>query len=368
MRVFCFLNQRERVGVVIRLSNVDVVFASQDKEIKAVSEVDLTISKGQIYGIVGYSGAGKSTLLRTINLLQRPSKGSVEVNGIDITNLNPKELRQVRKKIGMIFQDFNLLESRTIAENVAFPLKGSNLSKKDRQKRVIDLLHLVGLANKSQMYPCQLSGGQKQRVAIARALANQPEILLCDEATSALDPRTTQSILKLLRHLNKQLGLTIVLITHEMQVVKELCHRVAVMENGRIIEEGSIVDIFTRPQEKLTQEFIDTDMNFDREIKIAKDQLTKEISENQTFLVRMLYTGQETTQPIIARLAQDYQVLCNILFGQFEVLQGVPVGNLLVVVNGQQGNWAGAKSYLESQAVQIYIISGEESSVDASRN
>src|SRR5699024_6087745 len=220
--------------------------------------------EGDIYGIVGYSGAGKSTLVRVINLLQVPTAGTVEVNGVDYTTLKPVELRTKRKSIGMIFQHFNLMNSRSIFDNVAFSLKYSGKTKKERRTKVNELLELVGLEDKINAYPSQLSGGQKQRVAIARALANDPKILLCDEATSALDPKTTLQILALLKKLNQQLGLTIVLITHEMQVVKEVCNKVAVMEEGEIIERGDSIQIFSQPQRPLTKDFIRTATHIDQ--------------------------------------------------------------------------------------------------------
>jgi len=230
-----FLLEEERY--MISLQDISVTFkADKNKAIHAVQHVSLEVDKGDVYGIVGYSGAGKSTLVRTINLLQRPTEGKVIVSGKDMMALNDKDLRESRKKIGMIFQHFNLMRSRTIHENVAFPLKNSSLSKQEINDKVTELLSLVGLSEKAKAYPSQLSGGQKQRVAIARALANDPEVLLCDEATSALDPKTTSSILALLKELNKRLNLTIVIITHEMQVVKEICNKVAVMEDGGTID------------------------------------------------------------------------------------------------------------------------------------
>ena len=255
---------------MIELKDIDVVFKQKDNVVTAVKDVNLSINRGEIFGIVGYSGAGKSTLVRTINLLQRPTHGSVIVNGQNLIELAPAELRTARKKIGMIFQHFNLMNSRTIFDNVAFPLKGSGLSKKEVAHKVAELLNLVGLKEKSDSYPSQLSGGQKQRVAIARALANDPDVLLCDEATSALDPKTTSSILKLLKELNQKLNITMVVITHEMAVVKDLCDRVAVMENGHVLEEGSILEIFTQPKQSLTKEFINTATHFDQEIELDR--------------------------------------------------------------------------------------------------
>ena len=234
---------------MIELKNISKDFGSGEKAVHAVRDVSLSIGSGEIFGIIGFSGAGKSTLVRCINLLERPSSGSVFVAGQDLTALSAKDLRAARKKIGMIFQHFNLMPSRTVAGNVAYPLKGSGLSKEDIQKKVATLLELVGIGDKADAYPSQLSGGQKQRVAIARALANDPQVLLCDEATSALDPQTTKAILHLLKHLNETLGITIVLITHEMAVVKEICDRVAVMEYGRVVEQGEVFTVFAEPKQ-----------------------------------------------------------------------------------------------------------------------
>jgi len=261
---------------MIKLDNIDIIFNDKKKQpLYAVKEVSLSVKKGEIFGIVGYSGAGKSTLVRVINLLQKPDLGQVIVNEQNLLALAPNELRQARKKIGMIFQHFNLMNSRSVYDNVLYPLRDSALSKSEKKQKVTQLLELVGLADKADFYPSTLSGGQKQRVAIARALANDPNILLCDEATSALDPKTTQAILKLLKELNQRLHLTIVLITHEMQVVKDICHRVAVMEHGQVIEQGDIVSIFSHPKHALTQDFIRTASN----IELAKGSPTLYVEE-----------------------------------------------------------------------------------------
>ena len=250
-------------NVIIDLKNIDITFTQKRRTIQAVQDVSIQIEKGDIYGIVGYSGAGKSTLVRAINLLQVPTAGKITI-GKDVTfadgkvQLSTKELRQKRQTIGMIFQHFNLMAQKTAYENVAFALRHSKLSIEEKDKKIRGLLELVDLADRAENYPAQLSGGQKQRVAIARALANDPEILISDESTSALDPKTTKQILSLLQDLNKKLGLTVVMITHEMQIVKDICNRVAVMQNGQLLEEGSVLDIFSNPQEDLTQEFIET--------------------------------------------------------------------------------------------------------------
>ena len=241
---------------MIELKNISVTFQQKKQEIQAVQDVSLTIDKGDIYGIVGYSGAGKSTLVRVINLLQRPTAGTVIINKENILTFSKKELRQQRKKIGMIFQHFNLMSAKTVWENVALPLKVSNYNKADIDQRVNEVLALVGLADKSGYYPSQLSGGQKQRVGIARALVHHPEILLCDEATSALDPESTATILALLKKINQELGLTIVLITHEMQVIREICDQVVVIDQGEIVEAGQVWSVFSRPEQQITQELL----------------------------------------------------------------------------------------------------------------
>lgn len=342
---------------MIELKDIDVIFQNESRVVTAVKDVNISIRAGEIFGIVGYSGAGKSTLVRTINLLQRPSSGSVYVNGQDMLELSARGLRQARKKIGMIFQHFNLMDSRTIYENVAFPLKGSGLNRQEVTAKVADLLELVGLGNKSAAYPSQLSGGQKQRVAIARALANDPDILLCDEATSALDPKTTSSILSLLQRLNEELGLTIVIITHEMSVVKDLCHRVAVMEDGRVLEQGTIVDMFTQPQKALTKEFINTATHFDQEMEIVLNhELTKTLSERGE-IVRISYVGEETTQPIITELVREFHVSANIIYGHIEILQNTPIGHLLLALEGNPQDIEDALTSLSQRDVNIQRFS-----------
>ncbi|MHA3224564.1 methionine ABC transporter ATP-binding protein [Globicatella sulfidifaciens] len=338
---------------MIELKDIDVVFKQKDNVVTAVKDVNLSINRGEIFGIVGYSGAGKSTLVRTINLLQRPTHGSVIVNGQNLIELAPAELRTARKKIGMIFQHFNLMNSRTIFDNVAFPLKGSGLSKKEVAHKVAELLNLVGLKEKSDSYPSQLSGGQKQRVAIARALSNDPDVLLCDEATSALDPKTTSSILKLLKELNQKLNITMVVITHEMAVVKDLCDRVAVMENGHVLEEGSILEIFTQPKQRLTKEFINTATHFDQEIELVlKHPQTISIS-HESELARLTYTGDQTTQPFITEIIREYGIEINILYGHIEIIQNTPVGNLLVALKGEPPQIKAATEFLKQHSVKV---------------
>lgn len=345
---------------MIHLNHIQVEFKQKDKVVQAVQDVNIHIEKGEIYGIVGYSGAGKSTLVRTINLLQRPTSGQVIVNGQDLMALSTRDLRQARKKIGMIFQHFNLMESRTIFDNVAYPLKGSGLSKDQVRDKVTSLLNLVGLDEKFDNYPSQLSGGQKQRVAIARALANDPDVLLCDEATSALDPKTTSAILSLLKEVNEKLNITMVVITHEMAVVKDLCDRVAVMENGQVLEQGSILDIFTRPQEALTKEFINTATHFEQELAIVLNHPDTIRLAHDAVLVRLTYTGEETNQPFITKLVKVFGLEINILYGHIEILQNIPVGNLLVSLKGDQANIDAAKLFLQDKQVQVQVLFSQE--------
>lgn len=342
---------------MIDLQDISVTFTGDGgQEVRAVQQVNLKVEEGDVYGIVGYSGAGKSTLVRTINLLQRPTNGQVIVNGVDLTKMSKEQLREARKKIGMIFQHFNLMNSRNIFDNVAFPLKRSGLSKAEINQKVMELLELVGLADRWDAYPSQLSGGQKQRVAIARSLANDPKILLCDEATSALDPKTTLSILELLRDLNQKLNLTIVIITHEMQVVKEICNKVAVMEDGYVVEHGTSLDIFTKPQNQLTKDFIDTALHVEQGIETVLNHPTLlNLQENDT-LVRLSFVGGSTGEPLIAKLTNSFGVQGNILFANVEVLQNIPIGTLLLVLTGERENVAQAISFLEENGVSVTAI------------
>lgn len=338
---------------MIELTNIDVQFESDRKIIHAVQDVSIKVDKGDIYGIVGYSGAGKSTLVRTINLLQRPTNGSVRVGDKQLLDLNPKELRQARKKIGMIFQHFNLMNARTVSGNVLYALRSSKLSAEEKHKKVAELLDLVGLADKHDVYPSQLSGGQKQRVGIARSLANDPEVLLCDEATSALDPKTTLSILELLKNLNEKLNLTIVIITHEMEVIKEICNKVAVMEDGSVVEQGDVVSIFTEPQNALTQEFINTATHIDQALaKLAKHPTLLNLNREDT-IARLSFVGESTNEPLISSLYSKFTVSTNILYGNIEILHDTPIGNLIVVLSGNPTQIKQATQFLESQQVHV---------------
>ncbi len=349
---------------MIKLKNVSVHFPKvendsqneKDKVLHAVNDVSLDIKSGEIYGIVGYSGAGKSTLLRVINQLQKQNSGQVFINEQEISNLSNKELSQVRKKIGMIFQHFNLLKQLTVAENIAFPLKQSKMSKAEIDAKVDELLELVGLSSHKNFYPVQLSGGQRQRVSIARALANDPEILLSDEATSALDPKTTESILDLLREINRRTGITIVLITHEMSVIKDICDRVAVMQNGEVIEEGKVFDVFTNPQTDLSKEFIQSASSTEQGLAklLARPELM-DINANDK-LIRIDFAGNSAKEPLIAKLASKYDVSLSILFGNIEIIQDKPVGTLLVSLSGSNDNLEEALNYFTSENISFKEI------------
>ena len=331
-------------------------FESGARKVDAVRGVSLTIQDGEIFGVIGYSGAGKSTLIRLINLLERPTSGRIFVNGQELTALAPKELRQARRKIGMIFQHFNLMKSRTVYSNVAYPLRGSPLSKEERRDKVMNLLKLVGLEEKALAYPSQLSGGQKQRVAIARALANDPTVLLCDEATSALDPQTTQDILRLLRDVNRKLGITIVLITHEIAVVKEICTRLAVMDAGRVVEEGAIYDVFSQPKAELTQRFIRTTNNlarFEELLATAPDSLNLKPGD---VIAQMEFHGGSAGHALVSTLSREYGVDISIVFGNIDILQVTPLGTLIVIFRGPVDQVQKALLAAEKSEVQVEVL------------
>lgn len=341
---------------MIEIINVTKIFDDGISRVKAVKGVNLKINKGEIYGIIGYSGAGKSTLIRCMNLLERPTRGKILFKGEDLTLLKEKELRMNRKKIGMIFQQFNLLQSRNVYQNVVFPLKGSNLSKEDERKKVLELLELVGLEDKETAYPSQLSGGQKQRVAIARALANDPEVLLCDEATSALDPKTTKSILELLKEIRSKLNLTIILITHEMAVIKEICDRVSVMEDGEIIEEGTIVKVFSEPSHSTTKEFLDTGSYKTKIHEILNmDNNIFQIQAGDV-LARVAYVGDSTCEALISKASRRFRLNANILYGSMEVLSNTPVGELVILFSGERGDIQSGINYFRSKGLIVEVI------------
>lgn len=344
---------------MIELVNVEKTYYSKAGDIHALKKTTLSIKAGEIFGIIGLSGAGKSTLVRCINMLERPTNGQVFVDGADLTAMSEAQLRKARQSIGMIFQHFNLLTSRTIYQNIAFPLEIQGLSKAEIDKRVRPLLELVQLQDRANYYPSQLSGGQKQRVGIARALASNPKVLLCDEATSALDPQTTKSILELLQNINKKLNLTIVLITHQMEVVKMICDRVAVMENGNIIEEGSMVDMFTNPQHPTTKEFTKSVVNAEIPEMIKKLTLTDTYKNGSKLIVRISFIGDSAGEPIVSGMVKHFSVDVSILYGNIDQLKDVPFGTLIIEISGDKEGINNALDYLHQQNLKTEVIGYE---------
>jgi len=336
---------------MIDLINITKKYETPEGFVWALNGINLHIDEGEIFGIIGLSGAGKSSLLRCINRLEEPSSGEILINGVDITKLEGASLRNMRKKIGMIFQHFNLLMNSTVFENIAFPLKISGVPKEEIKKRVLKLLEVVELTDKKDVYPSQLSGGQKQRVGIARALANNPDIILSDEATSALDPTTTESILKLLKNINKELGITIIVITHEMAVIKELCDRVAVMENGTIVEQGRVIDIFSNPQTHTSRKFLK-----DTIVKLPEKLLSRCDNDNEKVL-RISFLGEDAGKPHISNIVRKYNIDANIIAGNIETIQDVQVGSLIVRISGNKENIGSAINYLKEHKLGIEVLS-----------
>lgn len=341
---------------MIELQHIDKIYHTSSGDLHALKGINLTINEGEIFGIIGLSGAGKSTLVRCINMLEKPTSGKVIVDGQEMTALGEEQLRKARQNIGMIFQHFNLLSSRTVFGNIAFPLEIQGLDKAAIQKKVEPLLDLVGLKDRADHYPSQLSGGQKQRVGIARALASDPKVLLCDEATSALDPQTTESILNLLRDINKRLHITIVMITHQMNVVKEICDRVAVIENGEIIEQGSMVDIFTNPQKATTREFVASIQHNDLPDFVRKLDIHKDYKAGDKALVSLSFIGDSAGEPIVSVLIKEYDTNVNILTANIENLQDTPFGTLLIEVEGDEAHLKKALDYLHERKVKDEVI------------
>ena len=345
---------------MIEIKDVHKTFRSAGGDVEALKGVSLSIKQGEIFGIIGYSGSGKSTLVRCINLLERPDKGEIKVGGVKLSELTDKELGKERKKIGMIFQSFNLLNQDTVFDNVALPLKYSGYRKKEIKEKVDYLLEIVGLTEKAKAYPAELSGGQKQRVAIARALATDPEILLSDEATSALDPQTTSSILDLLKELNKKLNLTIVVITHEMDVIEEICDRVAVLDEGRIVEEGDVLSVFSHPKQRVTEEFVASFFQLSKVQGLLNKGIIKDKLDNGGVLARLLFTGESANEAYISETAVKYRISASIVFGNIEVLHGEPLGNLYVVFSGEKRQIIKAIKSLSESGVEVEFIAGDE--------
>ncbi|MGX9135744.1 methionine ABC transporter ATP-binding protein [Rummeliibacillus sp. JY-2-4R] len=339
---------------MIQLKNVVKKYKTANGSLTAVNDVNLSINDGEIFGIIGYSGAGKSTMIRLLNGLEKPTSGTVTVNGQNISAIKGKELRNARHKISMIFQHFNLLWSRTVEENIAFPLEIAGISKAEREKKVLELVELVGLKGREKAYPSQLSGGQKQRVGIARALANNPEVLLCDEATSALDPETTDAILDLLVSINEKLGLTIVLITHEMHVIRKICHRVAVMESGKVVEQGNVLEVFQSPQADVTKKFV-SQVTETAGHKESISQMLENYPNDQ--LIKLFFVGAKTEQPVISHLIREFNVDVNIVHGNISPTKSGPYGTLIVRIIGSNENTTKAIHYLDELGIKTEVIS-----------
>lgn len=337
---------------IIEVDSISKCYSHAKKKVHALQDVSLRVARGDAYGIIGLSGAGKSTLIRCLSRLIRPSSGHILFYGTDIAQMEGTSLREFHKNIGMIFQHFNLLSSRTAAGNIAYPLEIANVSKEEQEKRVDELLRLVGLTDKKNAYPSQLSGGEKQRVGIARALANHPQVLLCDEATSALDPKTTREILNLLKNINKTLGITIILITHEMEVIKHLCNKVAVIEDGKIVEQGLVSEIFADPQHPTTKHFL---LHASHEIP---PEFFKTISPNRK-LLRLKFKGKAANEPIISELIRKFDVDANILLGWIDRLQTFTIGTLIIELTGLPTGIKNALNYLSEKSVQYEVIENE---------
>ncbi|MEI3599695.1 MULTISPECIES: methionine ABC transporter ATP-binding protein [unclassified Oceanobacillus] len=338
---------------MIKLENITKVFPSKNGNVTAVNNVNLHVKKGEIHGVIGYSGAGKSTLIRLVNLLEKPNSGTVTINGTELTALSNENLRKMRQKIGMIFQHFNLMKTATVYENVATPLRLLGLNKTEVKERVEKYLKIVDLADREDSYPSQLSGGQKQRVAIARALSQEPEILLSDEATSALDPETTNSILDLLLKINEELGITILLITHEMSVIQKICDDVSVLENGEIVEQRSSIELFTDPRHQTTKKFLDTISQ--RKLSAS---LINQLKLNGT-VTSLTFIGESAGEPLLAQVIEKFKVKPNILTANIMELKNGIVGNLIIHLVGEQDQINASLTFLNDQGVVTEEVEGE---------
>ena len=341
---------------MIKLNNITKIFTLPDKKLTALDNVSLHVPKGQICGVIGASGAGKSTLIRCVNLLERPTHGAVIIDDVDLTQLSDAELVKTRRQIGMIFQHFNLLTSRTVFENVALPLELENKSKAEIQEKTTALLALVGLSDKHNVYPANLSGGQKQRVAIARALASDPKVLLCDEATSALDPATTQSILKLLKEINRSLGITILLITHEMEVVKRICDQVAVIDKGRLVEQGTVGEIFSNPKTKLAQEFISSTFHISLPEEYLENLSHSPKHARSYPIIKFEFTGRSVDAPLLSQASKKFGVELSILTSQIDYAGSVKFGFNIAEVEGDEDAITQTKVYLMENNVRVEVL------------
>ncbi len=351
---------------MIDIQDLSLTYRGAQGPVHALKNIQLHINAGEIFGIIGRSGAGKSSLVRCINLLNRPSSGRMVVNGRDLMQLGAAQLRQARQEIGMVFQHFNLLSSRTVFDNAALPLELAGVGRAEIAQRVMPLLELVGLAHLADRYPAQISGGQKQRVGIARALASNPKVLLSDEATSALDPETTRSILDLLRQVNRELGVTVVLITHQMQVIKHIADRVAVMDAGQVVEMGPVLQVFTQPQQAITHSLIDeiVPQELPASVLARVQTLAAQLPAHQTGqLLRLAYAGDSAYQPVLSHLIRELGLDLSILHGQIDEIQGQTFGSLAVFASGQAAQIQAAMGYLERSGVQVQAVAQGEHNV-----
>lgn len=334
---------------MIQLENISKTYLAKGREARALDGVDLSISKGEVFGIIGRSGAGKSTLIRMLNLLETPTTGKVWVAGQDITTYNRSQLYTFRQKVGMVFQHFNLLTARTVLDNVCFPLRLAKVPKEERRARALEMLELVGLQEHAHKYPRQLSGGQQQRVGIARALANKPDLLLCDEATSALDPETTQSILRLLRSINRELGITIVLITHGMDVIRSVCDRVAVIDAGKIVELGEVVDVFLHPRHPVTQSLLN-------ETGVDAEGWRVLAQQTPGTLLRLSFRGDASLQPILSRITRELNLDVSILQGAVSRIKDEPYGQLVIAVPTETESLAALQLLLQQANIDVELL------------
>ena len=341
---------------MIEIKNLSKTFTLADGHVDALKDITLTVEDGEIFGIIGMSGAGKSTLVRCINLLERPTSGTVSINGQDLGTLSEKELRRVRRDVTMIFQHFNLLMQKNCLKNVCFPMELSGVKKAEAEKRALELLEIVGLRDKALAYPSQLSGGQQQRVAIARALATDPKVLLCDEATSALDPSTTHSILELLREINRELGITIIIITHQMNVVKEICDRTAVMENGRVVEQGDVFEIFANPQQSVTRSFVDTTSCLSGINTLIEEKSPLVQLKPGQKILRFKYLERSACEALVSTISRKFSIDLNIVFGSIEIIGDNPIGGLVVIADGNENDIRNAVKYLCDINVGVEVI------------
>ncbi|WP_332236965.1 methionine ABC transporter ATP-binding protein [Sporolactobacillus sp. KGMB 08714] len=338
---------------MIQIQHVSKIFERSGVKNQALKDISLDVSDGDIFGVIGYSGAGKSTLIRMVNALERPTSGKVIVDGTDVSAFNHRDLRKFKRKIGMIFQHFNLLESKTVFNNVGIPLVLERRSRKEIRERVVKLLDFVGLADKAGSYPDELSGGQKQRVGIARALALNPSILLCDEATSALDPKTTEQILELLKNINTKYQITILLITHEMGVIQKICNHVAVMEKGQIIEQGSVFELFRHPRQKTTRDFVGSIIHSDLSDSIRRQLISG--SHVRTFKIEFI--SDSATRPLINDLIRQFDITVNIVSANMSEVQGKTIGHMIIMVNGNDSEVDAAAAFLAEQGTTVKEVS-----------